>query len=525
MAVAPHFAARQLFLTRFDEFLTRGCARWQRGIENWRSLPELKRSEPPERLKIPTFLKMECEDAGYKFWMAVKAGAENAEEISVRTRRVFDQFLERAAASSWFKDEELHDLKTFFDKHYWPIERTWREQQQTKQQCDKLFAELGGHEAVARIPTNADAFYEWSAANITTAYNNNGYQQALILGEVSVNAACNIIEKSFAEIDVPVALCAVQEVAYPATLARLNCWSPEPGILLRRLDQVAKTRVPLSMLDGRGRNLLARFATNAVAIKNACTRFETDKPLEASLAGIYASLGAIRFHRHIRKGVSSEWSVGVDSTNITLLLSELLEMRSDWLRQFGLFRSMNEVPEFESRARDLLTAAIGETVDASLVDETISFMCEPDWIVEEEWKAFGTGEASRAGWTDVSVARLGASAMLQRDNLDPQLAYAWILRAKERLEGCGNFLAWSEFYCLCDEYMSQRGHLILCDYALNNVRKLQRAAGNQGAVHHFEETVLAVASRLKKKPPNSKPVDDASLQWFLREEPPPLNRK
>lgn len=487
-------------------------------------MKELKPADRPARLKIATFLKVECEDASYKFWMDVRAGAKNADDIEVSTRRVFDRFLERAAASTWFDESELHELQVSFNQHYWPIEMRWRQQQQTAKQRKQIFADLGGHEAVARIRTDPEAFYEWSVTNIGRAYRNNEYQQARALGDTAVTAACEHIEQNFAEIDVPIALCAVQEVAYPATMARLNCWAGEPGTLLRRLDNVARLRVPQAMLDGPGRHLLASFATNAVAIRNTCRRFETAVPLETSLNGIYEALGAVRFHRHIRQGVYADAGVGVDSTNITLLLGELLAMRADWLREFGLFRAMNEVPDFENRAQELLLTALGEAADASLVDETLAFMTEPEWIIEDEWKAFITGEASRAGWNDASVARLGASAMLQADNLEPELAYAWIKRMQERLTNCGNYLAWSEFYCVCDEYMSQRGQFILCDYALNNVRKLQRAAGNEEAVQHFEETVLAVASRKQKKRSAAASVDDEVLQWFLREEPPPLQR-
>ena len=97
------------------------------------------------------------------------------------------------------------------------------------------------------------------------------------------------------------------------------------------------------------------------------------------------------------------------------------------------------------------------------------------------------------------------------------------MRAKQRLDGCTVFLAWSDFYCACDEYMQGRGNLTLCDYALNNVRMLQRRAGNARAVKGYEDRVSDVASRRQRRPPaRSKLPDDTALQWFLRDGPPPL---
>jgi hypothetical protein len=71
--------------------------------------------------------------------------------------------------------------------------------------------------------------------------------------------------------------------------------------------------------------------------------------------------------------------------------------------------------------------------------------------------------------------------------------------------------------------MQQRGNPILCDYALNSVRKLQRKAGNVSAVERYEAEVLQVASRRKRKPPPGASPEDIELQWFLRDEPPPLS--
>lgn len=157
------------------------------------------------------------------------------------------------------------------------------------------------------------------------------------------------------------------------------------------------------------------------------------------------------------------------------------------------------------------------------MEAMLSFMAEPHQLIEQEWNATERGIASVEGWNDVALAALAAKVWLQRDMLDLGNSYAWLGRAKEKLEGCRVQLAWSDFYCTCDTYMQARGNPTLCDYALNSVRKLQRKAGNATAVEHFEAGVLQVASRSKQKRYAGKMPDDMTLQWFLREEPPPLS--
>lgn len=523
MSIAPHYAARQAFFQRLNAFVAIGCERWQRDDKKWRPMAELRPGQRPIRLKIPTFLREQCDEAAYKFWLDARTGSQNSEKVAMRTRRVFEQFLIYAERSRWFDATDVDELRTFFNEHYWPTERGWLQKRQSERERAELFADLGGPAIVARIGADPTAFQEWSWTVISDAYNGNNYQQALNLGETVVTEASALIERDFAEIDVPLALCAVQEVAYPATLARLNCWAPEPGALLQRLEKVARIRVPLATISGQARHLLARFATNAVALRSACARFEGQTPMQTTLADIHSHLAAIRFHQDIRRKVYADAAVGIDSTNITLMLAEVLEMRTDWLREFGLFRSMSEVPNFVDQARDLLVKALGDAADAASINDVLEFMVRPEQLVGGEWQAITTGEASRAGWNDAAVAALGAKSVLQEDNLDLDSAHTWIMHAKTRLDGCTNFLAWSDFYCACEAYMKRRGHPILCDYALNSVRKLQRSAGNRPAVEHFETTLLQIASR-KKASPSPQTIDDTPLQWFLREEPPPLSR-
>lgn len=210
---------------------------------------------------------------------------------------------------------------------------------------------------------------------------------------------------------------------------------------------------------------------------------------------------------------------------VTLMLSEAVSRRAEWLRTLGLYGRMREAPDFESKARAQLSDVLGDEEEPGLVDATLSFMGEPHRLIESEWADTERGVASSTSWNDVALAVLGAKVWLQQDVIDLGHSHAWLGRAKERLGGCGVHLAWSDFYCACDAYMQERGNPTLCDYALNSVRKLQRTAGNAAAVEHYEAGILEVASRRKGKPPAGQNPNDMDLQWFLREEPSSLTAR
>lgn len=525
MPVAPHYAARQQFLTVLNEFLARGCERWQRREYGWRSADELPPGAPVASLMVARFVKEQCEDASYKLWMGVRKGAEDAGNVALLSRRVFDQFLVRVRRCGDFTADDVEELRGYFNRHYWPIEEAWLAGRRTREERAKLFAELGGPAAVAAIKSDEQSFYEWSRDVISEAYSRNDYQRALLVSDAVVMESAALVGRDFEDRDVVLGLCAVQEAACVATMVRLNCWAPEPGGLLASLDEVAKRRVTAGMMNERERHDLGRFVTIATMLKAVCRRFENPAASEPSLAAIYGVLGYVRFHQGIRAKVASAAQCPVDSTTVTLMLSEAVSLRADWLRTFGLYGRMREVPDFAARAHAQLSAALGGEEEPGLVDATLHFMGEPHRLIDDEWSLSEEGIAGRTGWNDVALAVLGAKVWLQPDIASLEKSHGWLGRAKARLDGCGVHLAWSDFYCACDAYMQERGNPTLCDYALNSVRKLQRRAGNVSATEHYEGEVIQVASRRRRKPPAGNLPDDMDLQWFLREEPPPLSSR
>lgn len=519
MAVAPNYEARQQFLAVLEDFFAAGCARWQRKERGWRPAAELPPDTRSKPLLINTFVREICGDAAHKFRSRLRQGAEGRGEIALKTRVVFDQFVVRARRLGYFTEEEIADLARYFDLQFWPIEEAWLAGRRAEEARGKLFAELGGPRAVAAIRDDVPTFHAWSQGVITDAYASNDYQRALQIADAVVMEAANLVARDFDDNDVVLGLCAVQEAASVATMVRLNCWASEPSGFLTHVDDVARRRVTAAMQTGRARHDLGRFVTIATVLKAACSRFENPNVAEPSLLAIYNMLGYLGFHLHIRSRVAAETGTPVDSATITLLLSEAVNIRADWLRTFGLYGRMREVPDFSERAAAQLSAALGADEQPGLVEATLAFMAEPHQIVDDEWRAIQAEEASTAGWNDVALAVIGAKVWLQQDVIDLGNSYAWIKRAKERLGDCGVHLAWGSFYTTCDAYMQERGNPILCDYALNSVRKLQRKAGNKTAEQHFETGVLEVASRRKRDRAPGTPPDDIDLQWFLREEP------
>lgn len=468
------------------------------------------------------FVREECGEATYKLWKGLVSGVRDENVVALRTRRAFEQFLIRARGYG-YRDNEIEDLRRFFDLHYWPMEEAWLSRRQSVAERRKLFADLGGPQAVAAMRSDVQTFYEWSRGVIGEAYTANDYQRALRICDAVVLEAASTVASDFDDDDVVLGLCAVQEAASVATMVRLNCWASEPSGFLSNLDDIVRKRVTAAMLSGPDRPALGRFATIATMLKAACARFERVGATEPSLHAIYSMLGYVRFHQGIRAKVADETHCPVDSTTVTLMLSEAVSRRAEWLRTFGLYGRMREVPDFESKARAQLSNMLGDEEEPGLVDATLAFMGQPHQLIESEWADTERGVASTTSWNDVALAVLGAKVWLQQDVIDLGSSHAWLGRAKGRLDGCGVHLAWSDFYCACDAYMQERGNPTLCDYALNSVRKLQRTAGNAAAVDHFEAGILEVASRRKGKPPAGQNPDDMDLQWFLREEPASLS--
>lgn len=526
MPVAPHFEARRQFLAELDAFFARGCAHWQQHELGWRPADELGEGERAKPLMVATFVREVCGEAAHKFWIGMRKGAEDADRIAMRTPRVFEQLLERMVRTTFISADEADTLRGYFNLHYWPIEDAWLKGQRTKENRAMLFAQLGGPEAVAKISTDVQAFYTWSHDLIYDAYASNNYQRALQLSEAIVMEAAALVGGTFSDEDVVLGLCAVQEAARIGTTVRLNCWAPEPGAFVMALDDVVRDRVSAAMLDGPTRHDLGRFATTATVLKTVCARFEAPTMTEPSLLAIYHLLGYIRFHQKNRDMLAGEVATPIDSLTVTLMLTELVNRRSDWLRAYGFYGRMRDVPGFEAKVHNHLAAALGdEGEEPGLVVATLAFMAEPHRLIEAEWAAMENGVASREGWNDVALAVLAAKVRLHPDVLDLPVGHDWLNVAKDKLTECSVLLAWSDFYCTCDTYMQERGNPILCDYALNNVRKLQQRAGNANALAHFKDEVLAVASRRKRKAPTSETPDDIDLQWFLRDEPPPLSSK
>lgn len=525
MSVAPNYEARQQFLSVLEDFLARGCARWQRKERGWRAADELPAGTPAKPLLVGTFVREICGDAAHKFRSGLRQGAMGTDAVALRTRIVFDQFLVRARRLGYFTEEEVADLARFFDLQFWPIEEAWLAGRRAEESRSKLFAELGGPRAVAAIRDDVPTFHAWSQGVITDAYNSNDYQSALQIADAVVMEAANLVARDFDDDDVVLGLCAVQEAASVATMVRLNCWAGEPSGFLAHLDDIVRRRVTPAMQTGRSRHDLGRFVTIATVLKAACSRFENPNVAEPSLLAIYNMLGYLGFHLHIRGRVAAETRTPVDSATITLLLSEAVNIRADWLRTFGLYGRMREVPDFAERAAAQLTAALGTDEQPGLVEATLAFMAEPHRLVDDEWAAIEAEEASTAGWNDVALAVVGAKVWLHQDVVDLGNSYAWIKRAKDKLGDCRVHLAWGSFYTTCDAYMQERDNPILCDYALNSVRKLQRRAGNKTAEQGYEAGVLEVASRRRREPCPGTPPDDMDLQWFLREEPVSLSAR
>ncbi|MDQ8699261.1 hypothetical protein [Hyphomicrobium sp. LHD-15] len=520
MSVAPHYGARLQFLSVLDDFFARGCQRWQRKEFGWLSADELPAGVAAGELLINRFVREECGEAAYRFRGDLRRGANSKRDVALKSRLVFDQFVVRAQRlPAYFRAEEVDDLKRFFEQQYWPIEEAWLQGRREEDARSKLFADIGGPRAVAAIKTDVQSFYTWSQNVITEAYYANDYQRALQVAEAVVMEAASQVARDFDDNDVVLGLCAVQEAASVATMVRLNCWADEPAGFLTHLDDVARRRIKPAMLTGPAPHDLGRFATIATVLKAACRRFDNPDAGQASLVAIYNMLGYLSFHLGIRAGVATETRAPVDSTTITLLLSEAVNLRADWLRAFGLYGRMRQVPEFTERARTQLSTALGADEQPGLVKATLAFMAEPHQLIEDEWAAIEAKEASTTGWNDVALAVVGAKVWLHHDVIDLSNSYTWLQRAKQTLSDCSVHLAWSDFYTTCDAYMQERGQPTLCDYALNSVRKLQRRAGNKSAEQHFEAGVLKAASRRKRKPPPGKGPDDMELQWFLREEP------
>ncbi len=526
VGIGPHLAARTQFLDKLEELLLKGCERWQRERRGWRSADELKPGKLPKPLNVAAFLKEECADASYRFLKDLRDGAADPEAIAVRTPVVFMHFLRRLEESLWFDQDDLNEIEAAFTNDYWPIEQGWLSARQREQDMAEFFQDHGGYTAVHKLLADPQAFHAWSEDLIASPYVQNKYQDAIRAGESVVLQASDLVRREFSDKDVPLALCALQDAAYSATLARMNCWQPETDLLVRALDQLALSRVQVEKAKGSERYLLGRFATNAQPLKLASARLQTDAPQQVTLLSIYDSFVSLRFLRRMREEAFEDGHTPISSVNITLILGEALKQRSKWLRDFGLFRKMTDVPGFVDQVRHLMAQAIAysdrRALEETVMSEVIAFMLEPHRPLEQEWASIERNEASRGLWNDAAVALLTARAWMQLDHTSLREVLKWLETARKALEVSKNYLAWSDFYCVCDDFMVLRGNQTMRDYALNNVRKLHRVAGNAAATKYYEMSLSRLSCGKHMPRPVKKRTDDNDLHWFLREEPPPF---
>lgn len=526
MSISPYFAARTQFLEKLEALLRKGCEKWQREKRGWRSADELKPGQVPKPLNVATFLKEECADASYRFLNDLREGAVDPEAIAVRTPLVFKHFLRRLEESGRFESSDLADIDNAFSSEYWPIEEAWLFARERQHDMGEFFRDHGGYTAVHKLISDPQAFHAWSEDLISSPYAQNKYQEAIVAGDSIILQASDVVAREFSDQDVPLALCALQDAAYSATLARMNCWQPETDLLVRALDQLALSRVRVDEVSGSERYLLGRYATNGQPLKLASQRLGLEPPRQVTLLSIYDTFVNLRFLRRWRDEAFEDAQSAVNSINITLILGEALKQRAQWLQDFGLFRKMADVPGFKSQVRQLMAQEIGDgdrrAHDDAIITDVIAFMLEPSRPLEQEWKAIEQHQASKGLWNDAALALLSARAWMQADHMNVREALKWLETAQKALEGSRNYLAWSDFYCACDDFMVLRGNQTMRDYSLNNVRKLHRAAGNESATTHYVNSLASLTEKPRRSRTAKSNIDDANLCWFLREDPPPF---
>lgn len=479
MAIPPHIEARLAIHAKLRALLELGCERWQAADEKL-SLAAFRRKEN-RKLKFRTFLDEEFDNAAYKFWRACEQGTKTPEQAWIETERAFQQFMGRLRRSGdphrvkWFEpfEQEIQQFENDFAA-YWEIEKKWLQPIQKQRENLKLFAKIGGRE-MNRAIRGGDSngrleFSNWCNEVIAKQYELNNYRQAALNGQAVIDGCIQFASSENGDDEKLNILDALSEVA---------CINANVGINTRygnAEDIFQRWCNSFSLVERQfiGDRLVFKYSFCIELL------FQRINGRKSEMACSHAFMGVLtRFHQSVHKrNVMGETQLHRSIFLFELLaVNELLNLRTQLLREEQYFAGDMDFASLAELSMQRFNSNDIYFGDPKFVMDDIRLILEqPEDISLYLWNSATTWTQPPNNIVLSSIAGANARVWLDKERWSAEKAAHWIIEARNQLVECPNYLAWSEIYSLCEEYMKQRGNKVMVRAAKLGQQKMQLKA-------------------------------------------------
>jgi hypothetical protein len=485
---------------KLDELISKGCTRWQAQREGMgeQAFQRLRR-----KLRIAAFLKEECEDASYRFWADAKESRNMPEWAWMQMERKFEKFIRQLRHAGrqtpdgtiklWFKKSELDAFEAEFWS-YWEVEKQWLRPRQKNADDIRAFRDLGGEEMLNAAINEKNGlvdFHNWVRNNTVALYINNEYRKSLRNSNVILSGIRN---HGAAEPG-----SRLQEI-----LAAANMENVHIRLSLRQITPGAALAQMFMRTDfNPGRELVWEPVL-----------LDTSEMLPR-LVFVFRIMGLMD---EVRSRVTKEGEE-FDNTVLLSLVRYFLDVRRVLLRREPLMVCNDDaaVDEIARVARALHvrapTVSIGETTE--WVERCVWAMSRPALVPMHELRRM-SGRDGRLALSNVAI--LNAKAWMDEDSWDATQAASWIVKAIEALHGCRTYLAWSDVYSACEQYMRKRGNAILAGKALEHQERAEKAAQNEETAAEISKARRELEEASLVRDSGARPKDEETIRTFLLDE-------
>jgi hypothetical protein len=526
MAGAMHTDARSALFDRMSVLVSKGCKKWQSKKDGWpRDWESRWEHGEIRKLRIPAFLRTECDDAAYNFWNAIDKARQHPDAMSVKGPLAAEHFCERLRKSSYFEKAELDEFFDYFKNYYWKVEISYLNRRKDALRLDEAFDRISNNQGSVKFFSDRENYLDGSILKIWSAYRENNY-------EYCADYASAIIWKSMDFVNTLDSR--DEQVKFLGDIGQLliHC-----GALQLNLSMYKALDESISRLRGAGKSGIAiRSSEDPKNDRHFLIHGlgEVQYALHRGIMGNYADWARhgrlissvtsfMRFNScrdqtsQVKRGPVFSLPNRFACSNILMARSDLLILNRSMDTNAMVFDKYDEA-EFLEYFREL-PSSLG---DAPRAKACASIMTDPMKFLEFEYAAIKDGIADDDTIGKSMMEILIANTLVSESRQRPSDALKWLCRAKDSLADVKCHLAWSDFYLSCAGYMHSRGNSTMEWRALSAASDLQVAAGNMVKAAELERSAVERATTPLAVVGNAASGKEIDLVNFLLKPPPSL---
>jgi len=538
MLIPPHVEARRRFHEKFAELIAKGCRRWQADREEVTEKQfERHLQSGISKLKTATFLKEECDDASRKFWDACVQGTKSPEEVCFATELGFQHTVERLKRSGkekngkfrlWFDREDLEAFEKDWEA-YWEIEKQWLQPIQDRRDALHLFRTSGGRDALqdflADTRDSKRHISGWLNRQVFDRYFRNEFNKSADL----ISAfSLGVTEYYKANDNQTWAIVAALEGVVSHMVIGNN---------VRRRDtwEVAKQ---WDVLLGGTSEWCTPLTPEASLFYSALSVNEGRHSAGTSADDLWGSWA--RYKSVLSVAHSTLGGKPPLTTNLVRLLTleKAVECRNSVVRNAGIPVGEEELVRtiLEKSYDELMRRHPDKTLDADAgeaahrkeewVEGLIDFIVHPENTTISEFDRVTLLKMPVMALQMSHIALINAGVFIRQDAWDANKAAEWIVKSTECLDGCYNYLAWSDVFAVAENYMERRKMDILRHRAVQGQIDLQNAAcAGRSVVDELDKRLEKIEQDTQKPQGGPPPENEDVIRRMLIDGPPPLRRR